>query len=326
MSADRYELIRKLGSGNFTEGVWLARHKDMDREFAVKLLKIEPGSGRDSLLQEAKLMAALDRHDHVVEVFDAGDWDADRVYIASEVCADGSLDALAGGEVDPATACRVMSEACRGLVHMHAKDLLHLDLRPANILLQGATPKVADFGLSQWSRSAAVAQVYTPHASPELLDGHIGTKASDQYAMAMTMAHLLTAGGICTNAPLDQVNASRTGKWPDLSLIGDHVPAKVTKLIKRATAYNPDKRFPTIGDLEQAIDLASPAVSFRSVDQVTMESTDGVWKVHWSSKGAAHTIEVFRNGRRVTAKGAYNVTEQEAAPHRRRVVTSMAKP
>jgi serine/threonine protein kinase len=56
VTAARYEIVRRLGSGNSTAGVFLAEHLDLGRQVAVKLLKLDSGSDRNELLREGKLM------------------------------------------------------------------------------------------------------------------------------------------------------------------------------------------------------------------------------------------------------------------------------
>lgn len=136
MADARYEIIQQLGSGHFG-AVYLARHTKLDRQCALKLI---PSLG-DDVLSEARNLAALPEHDNVVRVVDAGDWDEDRVFIASDLCLGGTLaDLGGGGSLDPGQACELISHACRGLEHLHENGLLHLDIRPANILLSEGTP------------------------------------------------------------------------------------------------------------------------------------------------------------------------------------------
>ena len=215
MSSSRFDVIRQLGTGHFTAGVYLAEHRDLGRQMAVKLLEVQAVTDRDALLEEARTMAALDTHPNVVQVFDAGDWDADHVYIASEVCEGGSVEDLCSPGLDPAAACALISGACRGLDFMHQEGLVHLDIRPANILLRDDTPKLADFGLARWLTDAQVPNVYAAHAAPEMLLNFSGTMASDQYAMAMTLAHALTDGAVCTSPPSPVTSGAWKG-FPDL--------------------------------------------------------------------------------------------------------------
>ena len=97
------------------------------------------------------------------------DWDDRTVYVASEHCPRGSLeDVSQAGPVDPGRACSLVSDVCRGLDHVHRGGLLHLDIRPANVLVGSAgKPKLIDFGLARWTHGAAVEEWYWPHAAPE---------------------------------------------------------------------------------------------------------------------------------------------------------------
>lgn len=324
MSSAKYRLIRKLGDGNFTAGVHLAEHLDLHRQVAVKLLAVDHVTNRDDLLREAQNMAALDRHDHVIQVLDAGDWDHDHVFIASEACLGGSLEAYCGTGLDPATACRLISDTCRGLDYMHNQGLLHLDVRPANILLDSGAPKLGDFGLARWTGNASVPHVYAPHAAPELLRFGIGTPASDQYATAMTLAHLLTGGHICKHVPPDPVEASRRKKWPPLTTLGLNVPDKLKRVIAKATRFAPADRYADVESFKRAIDGATPAVSLQIVNETTMATTDGSWAITRRSSKGAHAIAVRRNGRSDNTFAVAAVDERQALRHLRALVTRLA--
>jgi serine/threonine protein kinase len=282
-------------------------------------------SSRDDLLNEARTMAALEGHDNVVRVFDAGDWDDDFIYIASQPCLEGSLESLCDGGycLDPATACRLISDACRGLEYMHQQGLLHLDIRPANILLSGSTPKIADFGLARWTGNADVPEVYAPHAAPEMLASYDGTKASDQYAMAMTLAHLLSAGAAC-NMPPDPHDVKAWRKWAPLQILDLNVPIKLKRVLDRATEYDPVGRYASVEDFKRAVDGATPAVSFRMVDQTHMQSKDGEWSITWSTNRRGWSVDTRYNGRRDKTKGATNVDESSATRHIVGLITTFA--
>jgi serine/threonine protein kinase len=307
---DRYEILDQLGRGNFG-AVFLARHTGLDRECALKLIP-----GDDAALAEARNLAALPEHEHVVRVLDAGRWDERTVFIASDLCMGGSLaDQMGNHPLDPATACSLVSDTCRGLEHLHQHGLLHLDIRPANILLTDDRPRLADFGLARWSHDAAVVDWYGPHAAPELVETGNATTASDIYSMGMTLMHLLTGGHGCRPFPVrtELVQASADGEWPRLDELTPNVPRRVRKVIEAATQYDPDRRPQAVAEFKRQLDRATPTVSLMMVSDDEMRSTDGVWQISSDAGAGDRTaVEVRKNGRRVNARGATGLTSRQA--------------
>lgn len=273
-------------------------------------------------------MASLPDHPNIVRVLDAGTWDPKHLYIASELCLGGSLDDYGCGEVDPAEACRLISDSCRGLDAVHGQNLLHLDLRPANILVDDkGTPKISDFGLSRWVGSAPGFSVYAPHAAPELFGRGTGTFATDQYAMAMTLAHLLAGGAVCVDPPDDIERAARAGAWPDLTLLGRNIPRALARVVKKATSYGATDRYPSIEEFKRAIDRATPAVSVGNTDQCTMTSSCGTWVIRWDlvdRSTATFTVELLKNGRRKNPLCLADATERQALKHMQKLVDRLA--
>lgn len=320
-NSNRYKIKRELGHGN-TGRVFLAEHVDLGREEAVKIVPLTFVKDRDQLLAEAKMLASLDGQENVVRVYDASDWDDQNVYISSEYCPGGSLDAISRGlALDPGTACTYISDVCRGLDFVHRNSLLHLDLRPANILLGGdGRPKLIDFGLARWAHDPTVDEMYYPHAAPELIEGTEGRVATDIFGMGMTLAHLLTGGSICRPflKGIALVEASANGYWPRLDALEANVPRKLRKVIEESVQYNPDKRQPTIEGFKKQLDNATPAVSFMVVDKGTLTTTDDSWTISTVERKGAYDVEVRRNNRRKLALGGIGLTESKAARKVRR--------
>jgi serine/threonine protein kinase len=321
---DRYTVQQQLGSGNFG-AVFLATHAVLNRECALKLI---PAHG-DDVLDEARHLAVLPDHDNVVKVLDAGEWDDDRVFIASELCMGGSLADLADGHpLDPGAACEVISDTCRGLEHLHEHGLLHLDIRPANILLADGKPRLADFGLARWKHDADVDTWYGPHAAPELVETSHATPASDIYSMAMTLAHVLTGGALCRPFPVlaDLVSASADGDWPPLDKLGPNVPPRLRKVIDAGTQYDPDARPGSVADFKRLLDKATPVVSLAMTGEGVLESTDGTWTVtNIQKRNGRHTVEVRKNDRRRTALCEKDLTAIQAAKFVQRTVKQLAE-
>lgn len=320
----RYEILQQLGRGHFG-AVYLARHTVLDRECALKLI---PARSED-VLAEARNLASLPEHDNVVKVLDAGDWNEHFVFIASELCMGGTLGDLAGSDpLVPGTACELISDACRGLEHLHEHDLLHLDIRPANILLSNGKPRLADFGLAKWKYDADVDDWYGPHAAPELVETGRAAPTSDIFSMAMTLAHVLTGGSLCRPFPVhsDLVQAAADGDWPRLHELGPNVPPKLRKVLEVATQYDPDGRPQSVAEFKRLLDKATPVVSLAQVDTDTLESTDGIWSVTTTTaKNGRLTVEVKRKGRRRMPMCDKDLTPAQARKSIQRVVKQLAE-
>jgi len=321
VAEEPYEIVGQLGRGHFG-AVYEARHLALGWTVALKLIPVR--TTVEVVLEEARKLATLPRHDNVVQVVDAGPWGDSAVYIASELCLGGSLADRAGTPLDPATVCGLVSDACRGLDHLHQHDLLHLDIRPANILLSEGTPRLADFGLARWNDEADVEVWYGPHAAPELVESGRATAASDVFSMAMTLAHLLTGGTICRPFPVNAelVQASAHGEWPRLDELGPHVPTRLCKLLEEATQYDHAARPSSVAAFKRALDRATPAVAFIPTADGTLESIGGEWSISTRATATGRVrVEVRRNGRRRSQLGKDDLTDAQA----RRYVASLVR-
>jgi eukaryotic-like serine/threonine-protein kinase len=157
-----YQLIRKLGAGGFGE-VWLARdiNSSTPSEVAVKT-PLNSEVDLDALLQEATLWARASGHPNVLEFLDARVFDG-QVVLVSEYAPDGSLTnwLRRHGERAPSVeaAVEMALGILAGLEHLHARSIIHRDVKPDNVLLMGATPRLADFGISRVLKSTSKSAV-----------------------------------------------------------------------------------------------------------------------------------------------------------------------
>lgn len=313
MSSDRFELTDRLGAGSFGE-VFLARHRDTGQTVALKVLTPTAPELRDVRLREARIVGELPEHDNVVPVHDAGTWRTEEdgrasVYVASMYCPGGEITALAAASVG--VVCNFVSQACRGLAFLHENGVIHHDIRPSNVLLdERGAPRLADFGLST-TAGAGPAVAYAPHAAPELLlgTGQAGF-ASDQYAMAMTLGHLLTDGWFCHDRPSSETT------WPDVDRLDVHVPQRVRVVIGTATATRAEDRYGSIEEFKVALDAATPVVSFRRVNAAEWCSDDDAYVVRWGfSETTGYWLELRKNNRRNRDWCMDYLDEREARRH-----------
>ncbi|KAH6609560.1 wee wee-unclassified kinase [Trichoderma cornu-damae] len=126
------------------------------RVFAVKKSK-QPYHGpkdRDTKLREARILQALSHAEHVVQYID--DWEHNfHLYIQTEFCEEGTLDKFLAnvgkfGRLDDFRIYKILQDLCLGLKEVHDAGFMHLDMKPANILItfEGVI-KIGDFGLAQ---------------------------------------------------------------------------------------------------------------------------------------------------------------------------------
>lgn len=172
-----YTLIKQLGKGAFG-AVWLAEKRTaiVTSQVAIKIA-LEEEADLDTIKQEANLWAQIGGHSNVLPMIEANIYDG-QVVIVSEYVSGGSLESWLkknGGKAPSVEqAVNITLGILSGLEHLHAKKVLHRDLKPANVLLQGETPRLADFGLSRILKttSPSTSTSGTPaYMSPEAFDG-----------------------------------------------------------------------------------------------------------------------------------------------------------
>ncbi|MEZ4248472.1 MAG: serine/threonine-protein kinase [Polyangiales bacterium] len=208
--ADRYELRLPLGVGGFGE-VWRGEHVDTGRVVALKVLHHQIAAQRSFqtlLLQECQLVARL-RHPCVVRVHDVGvlgeaieratggRFVAGSPYVAMELLEGGTLDAWVRSPREWSEVRRVVLEMLGALRHAHARGVVHLDLKPSNVLFRrDGRSVIADFGIA-WSMRDDDAPRFTgtlAYASPEQLvaDARALGPCSDLFALGALIWELVT--------------------------------------------------------------------------------------------------------------------------------------
>ena len=211
--ADRFVLEREIGSGGMSV-VFLGRDEVLDRPVAIKLLR--PGyAGTDigaRFRREGRTAASLS-HPNIVQVYDAGEGKyegREASYIVMEYVPGGDLKALidrrgslSGGEL------LSLSEAAAGLTHAHERGVIHRDVKPHNILLDGnGRPKISDFGIARALDATHATRTGTYlgtalYSPPEQLKGEKVTPRSDVYSLGATLYHAATGQPPFAGAPIE---------------------------------------------------------------------------------------------------------------------------
>ena len=196
-----YEIERELGRGGMGI-VFLGRHRRLRRGAAIK--ELPPSFAAEPEVQErfateAQTLAGLE-HPHIVPIFDYVERDGLCLIVMQELPGGSVWDRFSSTGLTPPTACAVVMACCAALQHAHDKGVLHLDVKPDNLMFDAESAvKVTDFGISRVITGGRTlgtvdGQVLgTPaYMSPEQARGDDLTAASDVYAAGVMLYELLS--------------------------------------------------------------------------------------------------------------------------------------
>ena len=198
-----YRVIRSLGAGAMGV-VFLAHDEALDRLVAIKFThpSLVGSAFRGRFLDEARAMARIS-HPNVLQVYAFGEHNQ-ASYIVMEFVAGRTLEQWLAAQRSPPDldlALRILGEVCSGVAAIHARNTVHHDIKPSNILLNARLrPRVADFGLAAlWRRDQPrkCELVGTPaYMAPEVAFSKSGDPAlrprADVYSLGCVTYELLT--------------------------------------------------------------------------------------------------------------------------------------
>lgn len=263
-----YTIVRLLGAGGMGE-VYLAQHPRLPRRDALKVLPASvsaDGEYRERFDREADIAATL-WHPHIVGVHDRGEFEGqlwismDYVEGTDAACLlrQSYPDGMPRGEV-----AEIISAVADALDYAHQRNLLHRDVKPANILLanpEGSDQRIllADFGIARWTNdiSGLTATNMTvgtvSYAAPEQLMGERLDGRADQYALAATTFHLLSGRPPFQHSNPAVVISQHLSATPPA--IGAQRPelAGLDPVLAKALAKSPADRFERCADFARAL-------------------------------------------------------------------------
>jgi len=260
------ECISRGGMG----AVYKAYQISMDRTVAFKVLAKKYTDDKifvDRFLKEARAAARLN-HPNIVQAIDVGD--ADGVYyFVMELVEGSTLSALLKekGKIPSLDACGIISQVARALEHSARYGMLHLDVKPGNIMLtHTGLAKLADFGLARHVEDedtlyAEKKVVFgtPPYMSPEQIRGvsHLDGR-SDIYSLGVTFYELVT-GSNPFKAPTtkEMLRKVRAGNVPPAHMVDDGIPLDVSLVIDKMMSTEREARYRDASELLIDLDALS---------------------------------------------------------------------
>jgi len=264
----RLEPGELLGVGGFA-AVFRARDTLLNRDVAIKALDpalVLDGASADRLLDEARLVATAE-HPHIVPLYEAGHRDG-VVYLVMRYFPDGTLGARLGahGPLNPAGIAQLGVEVADALAAAHARGVLHLDIKPDNLLLDAEGHAfVADFGISRVATAAEAApegtRSGTPHyMSPEQVAGDRLDGRADVYALGIVLYEAATGRRPITGTSAINVMANQVSQAPEsFAVVAPDLPKALATIISRALEKDPANRWGSAREMAEALRAASAA-------------------------------------------------------------------
>ncbi len=261
-----YRVEETLGSGALAT-IYKAVQEPLGRVVALKALKtqIAPSSSfGEQLEREAKVLADL-LHPNVVLLLDSGRSPSGRPHLVLEYVDGPSLDKVLAKKkkLSVAASLAIACGICSALDHVHARGVVHRDVKPSNVLLSRAgVVKLIDFGIAQRTRTASISDALTEgitpsgRMAPEPLKDAFGTPAymspeqilgdfvdgrSDLFSLGVVLYQMLSG-----SRPFESsAKGVRRDAAAPLRERAPHVPRPVERIVMRMLEKSPQDRYPT---------------------------------------------------------------------------------
>jgi alpha-tubulin suppressor-like RCC1 family protein/predicted Ser/Thr protein kinase len=284
MLAADYEIVRELGRGG-TAVVYLARARATDREVAIKLIHARFAEDTEAVARfarEARFVAQLD-HPNIVRVDTVLDLADGGIALVMAYVPGRTLKQLIieEGPLSAATAERVLRDVAGALGAAHARGIVHRDVKPENVFIDGeGRALLADFGVAR-SMSSETQQltmhgvaIGTPtYMAPEQIDGGELDGRGDIYSLGLLTWEMLSGRRPWDGEALYSVlYHQKHVALPDVRTLRPDVPARLAVAIEGATEKERESRWQSVDALIAALDGTAPPRRAPTVVPVTSET------------------------------------------------------
>jgi serine/threonine-protein kinase len=259
-----YRVIEHIGRGGMAD-VWSARDKRLSRTVAIKTIARDLTGDIDPVRlfeREARTIANLE-HPHILPIYEFGEYDG-QLYIVMRYVSGGSLDdLLERGPLSLEETLRVCRAVGQALEYAHRSGVIHLDLKPSNVLLDSyQSPYLADFGLAAIVGPEGRAQ--NPgsgtllYMAPEQLTSDQLDLRADIYSFAILVFHMLIGQlPFDGSMPLALMQLQMREDLPEVHRLRPGIPSALTAVLRRASAVEPIQRPASMKDLLEQLEAVT---------------------------------------------------------------------
>lgn len=266
----KYEIQAEIGRGGMAT-VYRAYQESLNRHVAVKVLAGQLARDEDfrrRFEREAKAVAQLN-HPNILPIYDYGeDPQRDLVYFITQLVKGGTLSQRLGQPLPVEEAVRIASDVAQALDYAHRHGIIHRDVKPSNILLtEDGRPLLTDFGIARIVQETRLTRTGTSLGTPEYMSPEqakgepLGPRA-DIYSLAVVLYEMLIGRPpFQADTDIAVLHQQVYEPPPRPRRLRPDIPRRLEKVVLKALAKDPAKRYPTAGALAQALERALPSIT-----------------------------------------------------------------
>jgi eukaryotic-like serine/threonine-protein kinase len=247
-----YNIIRKLGSGQ-TSHVYLASHIRLG-QLALKLPRDELYHRpvlRRMFENEVQITLSIKQDEHIVQAYE-GFPTGKNAFLAIQYCPGGTLDQLLleQGKLPLEQAVNLILDVAMGVAHTHSKQVLHRDVKPANVFLtEQKRAKLGDFGtgvfITEQSLDERVGTAF--YMAPEVFEGKAPSVQTDMYSLGILTYEVLAGVRPFSGESYDQLMMQHLTGLPDpLRKYRPDIAPEIGQVVAQAMSRDATRRFQNV--------------------------------------------------------------------------------
>lgn len=325
-----YKKIRSIGEEEGRNSkVFLIQDTQLNAELIMKEIDMDSFENFSEFFKESQMLYE-NRHPNIMEIqYAALDHQNKKVRLMMPYYKNGSLDGILKRRyLTVREIIKYSLDFLSGLLYIHSKRLVHLDIKPNNILINNSGKAVlSDFGLSKYLNEEGMAvqkRAYNLIFDPELLRGMDRSVSSDIYQVGLALYRMCNGTSILSEQKEKIAEFEKEilkGRFPDRKRYLPHIPHALRKVINKALEVDVEKRYSSILDIMN--DLSDININldiqyqYDDEKMYTFNKGDSIINIYVNNDDSSKNIKCIKvcsNGSTINmnkySSGGYN-TEQE---------------